>query len=36
MDGRERFYGGENEGEAVINGREVDKNLATNLNPSII
>jgi len=36
MDGRERFYGGENEREAVIEGREDDKNLSTDLNLSII
>jgi hypothetical protein len=37
-DGRERekFYGGENEGEAVIEGRDVDFYLGTDLNPSII
>jgi hypothetical protein len=33
---KERFYRGGNGGEAVIEGRDVDKNLRTDLNPSII
>jgi hypothetical protein len=33
---RETFYRGENEGEAVIEGRDVDKFFEKNLNPSII
>jgi hypothetical protein len=33
---RERFYKEGNGGEAVIEGRDVDKNLRTDLSPSII
>jgi hypothetical protein len=33
---RETFYRGENEGEAVIEGRDVDKFFKRDLNPSII
>jgi hypothetical protein len=38
MDGRERgrFYRGGNGGEAVIKGRDVDKNLRIDPSPSII
>jgi hypothetical protein len=36
MDGRETFHREENEGETMMDGRDVDFNLRTNLNLSII
>jgi hypothetical protein len=35
MKERERFYRGGNGGEAVIEGRDVDKNFGTDLNPQL-